>query len=104
MRKIALIVCALLAGPVFAGSGTTTTGASQNGLQISGNLSQVVGGKTVTLSLGNNAQPKLSAVNAGADAGSNAGTMSVGLSLSAVLGGGFANTGGTAGSLAGFGF
>lgn len=97
MNRTIGFILALLAAPVFAQS-STTTGNSGTGVQIGAMAQQTVGNRTVTVTIGNNSAPKVTNVAGGGAPGTSTGSFSAGLSIGAVTGGGFGNTGGTAGS------
>ncbi|WP_395066123.1 hypothetical protein [Paraburkholderia silvatlantica] len=100
--KLALAaVLALVASTTFAQSSTSTI-VNGTGINFTATALQDVGGQTLTLTFGNGA-PRLTQAPSTSPAGVSTGSFSAGLSIGAILGGGFGSTGGTSGSQAGLG-
>ena len=99
MKQTLAVLSLLLASPVFAVGSGVTNGNTGTGAQIVGVSVQTLGDKTATLVVSNGSAPSLNVVkDGGAGPGANASTSSFGLSVGAVLGGGFGGTGGTSGT------
>lgn len=102
MMRALFAILAIVAGSAYAQS-STGTGVNGTGMSFAGMVQQDVGAQTVTLTIGGNGAPQVTASPKTSPPGVVTGSMSAGLSIGATLGGGFGSTGGTAGTGAGLG-